>query len=61
MVHHLLFHNLTCFSIKVATVRHPVIQKKVDELLTKAAVEPSTGDAGFYLNVFVVSKYTGGL
>ena len=31
----------------------------MDELLTKCAIEPSTGDAGFYSNVFVVPKCTG--
>ena len=40
---------------------HPIIQKEVDELLAKGAVEPSSGDAGFYSSVFVVPKYTGGL
>ena len=30
---------------------HPVIQKEVDKLLEKGAIEPSTGSAGFYLNV----------
>ena len=40
---------------------HPVIQREVYELLAKGAIEPSTGVAGFYSNVFAVSKHTGGL
>ena len=28
---------------------------------TKGAIEPSTGDAGLYSNVFVAPKHTGGL
>ena len=40
---------------------HPVIQKEVDELLAKGAIEPSSGGAGFYSNIFVVPKHTGGL
>ena len=35
------------------------MQREVDELLAKSAMERSTGDAGFYSNVFVVPKYTG--
>ena len=38
-----------------------IIQKEVDELLAKGAIEPSSGGAGFYSNVFVVPKHTGGL
>ena len=37
------------------------IQKEVDELLAKGAIEPSSGGAGFYSSVFVVPKHTGGL
>ena len=40
---------------------HPVIQKEVDELLAKGAIEPSSGGASFYSSVFVVPKCTGGL
>ena len=40
---------------------HPVIQKEVDELLAKGAIEPSSGGAGFYSSVFVLPKRTGGL
>ena len=40
---------------------HPVIQKEVDELLAKGAIEPSSGGAGFYSGVFVVATHTGGL
>ena len=45
----------------MAAAHHPVIQKEVDELLAKGAIEPSSGGAGFYSNVFVVPKHTGGL
>ena len=47
--------------MKAAAVHHPIIQKEVDELLYKGAVEPSSGDAGFYSSVFVVPKHTDGL
>ena len=39
----------------------PIIQKEVDQLLAKGAVEPSSGGAGFYSSMFVVHKHTGGL
>ena len=44
-----------------AAAHHPVIQKEVDELLAKGAIEPSSGGAGFYSSMFVVPKHTGGL
>ena len=34
---------------------------EVDELLTKGAVKPSSGGAGFYSGVFVIPKHAGGL
>ena len=40
---------------------HYIIQKEVDELLAKGANGPLTGGAGFYSNVFVVPKCTGGI
>ena len=49
------------FNVKVAAAHHPVIQKEVDELLAKGAIEPSSGGAGFYSSMFVVPKHTGGL
>ena len=49
-----LFHNLWQFNVKVAAAHHPIIQKEVDELLSKGAVEPSSGGAGFYSSVFVI-------
>ena len=45
----------------MAAAHHTTIQKVVDELLAKGAIEPSSGGAGFYSSVFVVSKHTGGL
>ena len=54
-----LFHEFWHFNVKAA--HHPVIQKEVDELLAKGAIEPSSSGAGFYSIMFVVSKCTGGL
>ena len=59
--HPALFHNFQWFNIKVAAAHHPIIQKEVDELLAKGVIELSSGCAGFYSSMFVVSKHTGGL
>ena len=56
-----LFYNFWQFNVKAAMAHHPIIQKEVDELLAKGVIEPSSGGAGFYSNIFVVPKYTGGL
>ena len=56
-----LFHDFQHFNVKAAAPHHPVIQKEVDELLAKGAIEPSSGGAGFYSSVFVVPKCTEGL
>ena len=56
-----LFHDFWHFSVKAVAAHHPVIQKKVDELLAKGAIEPSSGGADFYSSMFVVPKHTGGL
>ena len=56
-----LFHDFWHFNVKVAAAHHPVIQKEVDELLAKGAVEPSSSGASFYSSMFVVPKHTGGL
>ena len=45
----------------MAVAHHPLIQKEVDELLAKGAIEPSLGGDGFYSRMFVVPKHTGGL
>ena len=45
--HSPLFCNYKQFDINTATAHHPVIQKEVDEILVKCAIESSTGDAGF--------------
>ena len=55
-----LFCNLHCFNIKAAEAQHPVIQKE-QEPLAKGATEPLIDGAGFYSNVFAVSKHSGGL
>ena len=49
------------FNVKAVATHHPVIQRQIDELLAKGVIEPSSGGAGFYSNVFVVPKCTGGL
>ena len=56
-----LFHGFQPFNVKAAAAHHPVIQKEVDELLAKGAIEPSSGGAGFYSSMFVVPKCTWGL
>ena len=55
------FCDFQHFNDKAAAAHHPVIQKEVDELLAKGAIEPSSGGAGFYSSMFVVPKHTGGL
>ena len=57
----LLFHNFCRFNIKSTPVHFSIIQKEVDELLAKGAIEPSSGGASVYANIFVVSKCMGGL
>ena len=52
----LVFHDHKWLKIKAS-----FIQKEVDELLAKSAIEPSTGDARFYANILVVHKHTNGL
>ena len=56
-----LFHDFWHFNVKAAAVHHPVIQKEVDELLAKGAIEPSSSGAGFYSSMFMVPNHTGGL
>ena len=56
-----LFHDFQHFNVKVPAAHHPVIQKEVDELLAKGAIEPSSSGAGFYSSMFVVPKHTQGL
>ena len=55
-----LFYNIWQFNVKMAAAHHPIIEKEVDDLLSKGAMEPSCGGAGFYSSMFVVPKYTGG-
>ena len=55
------FLNFWQFNVKVVAAHHPIIQKKMDGLLTQGAVKPSSGGADFYSSVFVVPKHTGGL
>ena len=61
--HPSLFHDFKCFIIKDA-LAHSVIQKGVDELLAKHAIESSTGGASFtamsllFLNVLAAYGHT---
>ena len=52
--HTLLFHNFRKFNIKATADHHIIIQKEVNELLAKSAIEPPTGGAGFYSNMLKV-------
>ena len=45
--------------MKALAAHYPIIQKELDELLSKGAIEPSPGGAGFYSSVFVVPEHTG--
>ena len=56
-----LFHNFWWFNVKVAAAHHHIIQKEMDELLSKGAIEPSPGGVSFYSSMFVVLNHTGGL
>ena len=53
-----LLHNFKWFNIKAAIAHYSVIHREVDGMLAKGSVEPLSG---FYSNVFVVPKHTGGL
>ena len=55
-----LFCNFKELNTKGAAAHHPIIQKEVDELLVIRAIEPYSGGAGFYSNVFVVPKHIDG-
>ena len=57
----LLFFSFQQFNLKVAAAHHSIIQKEVDELLSKGVIEPSSCDAGFYSSVFAAPKCTDGL
>ena len=59
--HPLFFCDFWHFNVKVATAHHPVIQREVDELLAKGAIESSSSGTGFYSSVIVVPKDMGGL
>ena len=54
-----LFCDFWHLNVKVAAAHHPIIQREVDELLARGAIEPSSGGAGFYSSIFVVPKCTG--
>ena len=50
-----LFWNFGWFNIKSTPAHHSIIQK-VNKLLVKSAIEPSTGGACFYSKIYVVTK-----
>ena len=50
-----LFCNFQLFNVKAAAAHHPIIQKEVDELLAKGAIEPSSGGASFYSSMLFLS------
>ena len=56
-----LFHDFWQFNVKAAAAQHPIIQREVDELLAKGAIELFSGGAGFYSSMFVVPNCTGDL
>ena len=56
-----LFHKFWQFNVKVAVAQHPIIQKEADELLSKIAIETSSGGAGFYSRMCMIPMCTGGL
>ena len=47
MYHPLLFHNFRQFKIKATYAHHGIIQKEVDDMLAKDAIEPTTCGVGF--------------
>ena len=57
----LLLYDFRQFNIKGTPAHHSIFQEEVDELLTKGAIDPSSGGAGFYSNLFVVPQHIGGL
>ena len=42
------FVNFRKFNITATAAHYSIIQKEVDELLAKGAIEPSNGGASFY-------------
>ena len=59
--HTLLFHSFKWFNIDTAKFHHPVMQKEVNGLLSRDAIELSADGAGFQEYAFAVSRHTGGL
>ena len=47
-----LFSDFQHFNVKVGAAHYPVIQREVDELLAKGAIEPSSQSAGFYSSLY---------
>ena len=48
-----IFCKIKWPNIKFATSHDPVFQKEVDEVFVEGVIEPLTGGARFYSNVFV--------
>ena len=49
-----LLYSFKWFIIKAVIAHYLIIQKKMDKLFAKGAIELATGGAGFYSSVFVV-------
>ena len=50
----LLFHSFRQFNIEATPAHYPIIQKDVNELLAKGAIEACTGGTGLCSNTFLV-------
>ena len=53
--------NFRQFNIEATFAHHSIMEKKVDELLAKVTIEPSSVVAGFSPKIFVVPKHAGSL
>ena len=56
----IFFCNFKQLNVWAAAAHHPIIQMEVDQWLAKGTIE-LLSVVGFYSNVFVVPKHTGGL
>ena len=50
--HTLFFHNFKLFNTKAAMAHHPIIQKDVDELLARDAIDPWMGGVSLYSYIY---------
>ena len=56
----LLFHKFKWFNVHATPAHHCIIQMEMDEFLAKGAIDPSSGGAGFYSNIFVTPNCMSG-